>query len=407
VFFAFIKDAMLTPLINETIVSLFSWLVPPDNRFSPQAPKRKILQRHAWLSSLSRKRLSFTHRIEKPTEANPLGGYGKMSTGFYPYENLVFEGGGVKGVAYGGVFEVLEQAQITPQIKRVAGTSAGAITATMMSLNYSANEVVEKMMDIDFEKFEDGNDLEGPIRLFEHYGWYKGKYFLTLMESYIEEKTRINGTGDGRATFHDFVVKYKELNFKRLHLFGTNLSQQAVQEFSYEKTPDIAVADAVRISMSIPFFFEARYYEQKDQNDIYCDGGVLNNYPIDTFDQQSTVNESGDTMLHRTPNLATLGFHFDNPGQPPSPPIKNLRGFAGSVIDAILDIQDILLKTNPGDERRSVFINDLGIKFTDFQITSQQKLDLIAQGRIATSNYLNQPRPSQPLPVIKRLLRRA
>jgi len=40
-----------------------------------------------------------------------------MPTHDYPYKNLVFEGGGVKGVAYGGVFEVLEQRQITPQIE--------------------------------------------------------------------------------------------------------------------------------------------------------------------------------------------------------------------------------------------------------------------------------------------------
>ena len=49
-----------------------------------------------------------------------------MPTHDYPYKNLVFEGGGVKGVAYGGVFEVLEKRQITPQIEAVAGTSAEA-----------------------------------------------------------------------------------------------------------------------------------------------------------------------------------------------------------------------------------------------------------------------------------------
>jgi hypothetical protein len=38
-----------------------------------------------------------------------LGGHKQMPTHDYPYKNLVFEGGGVKGVAYGGVFEVLEQ----------------------------------------------------------------------------------------------------------------------------------------------------------------------------------------------------------------------------------------------------------------------------------------------------------
>jgi NTE family protein len=318
-----------------------------------------------------------------------------MSTGYYPYKNLVFEGGGVKGIAYGGALEVLEQSQITPQIEKVAGTSAGAITATMVSLNYTAAEFNDIMMGLDFSKFEDGSDLGGPVRLIEHYGWFKGDYFLNLMQSYIKTKA-----GDGRATFRDLAEKS---GFKDLYVFGTDLSQQAVKEFSYRQTPDVAVADAVRISMSIPFFFEARNYE----NGIYCDGGVLNNYPVSTFDEQYTAPdpESGHTMLHRTPNPETLGFHLDNLGQPPARPIDNVRRFAGSVFDALLDIQDILLKTNPGDERRTVFINDLGVKTTDFQLSDQTKWDLIAQGRIATSTYLSKPQP--PLPEIKRLLRRA
>ena len=330
-----------------------------------------------------------------------------MPTNDYPYKNLVFEGGGVKGVAYGGVFEVLEQRQITPQIESVAGTSAGAITATIMSLNYSAEEFLKIMMTLNFEKFEDGCDLIGPFRLIRHFGWFKGNYFLKLMESYIEKKTRDGQKpGNGRATFRDLVEKYQDRHFKRLYVFGTNLTQQAVQKFSYETTPDVAVADAVRISMSIPFFFEARYYEQNGSNDAYCDGGVLNNYPIDTFDEQRTAvdPDSGQQMLHRTPNRETLGFHFDNPGQSPSP-INSLRSFTGGVIDALLDIQDILLKTNPGDERRSVFINDLGVKFTDFELSDQTKRALIDQGRIATTEYLD--KPQQPLPEITRLWRGA
>ena len=318
-----------------------------------------------------------------------------MSTGYYPYRNLVFEGGGVKGVAYGGALEVLEQSQITPQIERVAGTSAGAITAALVSIGYTASEFVEIMMGIDFSKFEDGSDIGGPLRLIEHYGWFKGDYFLNLMQSYIKQKA-----GDGRATFRDLAGKS---GFKDLHVFGTDLSQQAVQQFSYQTTPDVAVADAVRISMSIPFFFESRSYD----GNVYCDGGVLNNYPVWTFDQQYTATDpdSGHTMLHRTPNPETLGFHLDNLDQPPPRPIDNVRRFAGSVFDALLDIQDILLKTNPGDERRTVFINDLGVKTTDFQLSDQTKWELIAQGRIATSAYLSKPR--LPLPEVKRLLRRA
>lgn len=323
-----------------------------------------------------------------------------MSTGYYPFRNLVFEGGGVKGIAYGGALDVLELSQITPQIERVAGTSAGAITATMVALGYTAAEFTDIMMGIDFEKFEDGSDLGGPIRLVESYGWFKGDYFLNLMQSYIERKA-----GDARATFRDLAEGGG--GFKDLYVFGTDLSQQAVQEFSYRQTPDTAVADAVRISMSIPFFFEARYYRQDGQDNVYCDGGVLNNYPVSTFDEQYTADDpdTGHTMLHRTPNAATLGFHLDDLDPQRPHPIDNVRRFAGSVFDALLDIQDILLKTNPGDERRTVFINDLGVKTTDFQLSDQLKWELIAQGRAATSKYLNQPR--QTLPEITRLLRRA
>jgi len=145
-----------------------------------------------------------------------------MPTHDYPYKNLVFEGGGVKGVAYGGVFEVLEQKQITPQIESVAGTSAGAITATMMSLNYSAEEFLKIMMTLNFEKFEDGCDLIGPIRLIRHFGWFKGNYFLKLMESYIEKKTgdgqRLGDGRNGRAMFRDLVARiYKRSSRFRIH----------------------------------------------------------------------------------------------------------------------------------------------------------------------------------------------
>ena len=48
----------------------------------------------------------------------------------------------------------------------------------MMSLNYSAEEFLKIMMTLNFEKFEDGCDLIGPISLIRHFGWFKGKYFL-------------------------------------------------------------------------------------------------------------------------------------------------------------------------------------------------------------------------------------
>jgi hypothetical protein len=76
----------------------------------------------------------------------------------------------------------------------------------MMSLNYSAEEFLKIMMTLNFEKFEDRSDLIGPFRLIRHFGWFKGNYFLNLMESYIERKTGDGQKpGNGRATFRDFT----------------------------------------------------------------------------------------------------------------------------------------------------------------------------------------------------------
>lgn len=93
----------------------------------------------------------------------------------YQFENLVFEGGGVKGIAYGGVLDLLEAKGIMPQIKKTSGASAGAIAALLVGLGCSAAEVTKILSDMDFKKFLDYNGgIFGSIydahRLFNQYG---------------------------------------------------------------------------------------------------------------------------------------------------------------------------------------------------------------------------------------------
>ena len=63
----------------------------------------------------------------------------------YHFKNLVFEGGGVKGIAYVGALEVLDKEGILKNIKRVAGTSAGAMVAVLVGLNYTATEKIQHL----------------------------------------------------------------------------------------------------------------------------------------------------------------------------------------------------------------------------------------------------------------------
>ncbi|HEX8089986.1 MAG TPA: patatin-like phospholipase family protein, partial [Blastocatellia bacterium] len=150
----------------------------------------------------------------------------------YPFKNLVFEGGGVKGVAFGGALEVLSKRGIFSQVVRVGGTSAGAITAAMVALGYDADYIKQEMLALDFNQFKDGNFLSDVTRLFKKYGWYKGDTFLEFMEGQIATRT-----GNPDTTFDDLHNAISSENgFRDLYVVGTDLTTRQYQVFSYEST---------------------------------------------------------------------------------------------------------------------------------------------------------------------------
>jgi NTE family protein len=68
------------------------------------------------------------------------------------YRNLVFKGGGVRGIAYMGAFEVLEELGVLKNIERVAGTSSGAIAVTLVSFRKNTTETLEIFNTLDLQK---------------------------------------------------------------------------------------------------------------------------------------------------------------------------------------------------------------------------------------------------------------
>lgn len=115
-------------------------------------------------------------------------------------ENLVFEGAGIRGIAYAGVIEELEKQGKLKHINKVGGTSAGAITALMISLGYSSSEIESIITSTKFKKFNDGRFIffGAFIRLNKKYGWYRGEKFNDWIGKLIKEKT-----GDPEITFEE------------------------------------------------------------------------------------------------------------------------------------------------------------------------------------------------------------
>lgn len=99
------------------------------------------------------------------------------------FRNLVFEGGGVKGIAYGGALEQLQKLGMLDHLERVAGTSAGAINACALAMGYTATEVRKIIATTDFSSFQDGSTFLGnAIRMLNKFGWYKGDAFMDWID---------------------------------------------------------------------------------------------------------------------------------------------------------------------------------------------------------------------------------
>lgn len=282
-------------------------------------------------------------------------------------ENLVFEGGGVKGIAYAGAIQALESKQILKNVVRVAGTSAGAITAALVSLKYDASTITTVVKGTDFNKFE---DHWNPLKIPTKYGLYKGQYLLEFIESFF---TRINLPKD--TTFKDL----KDKNYLDLKLFASDLNLQEAREFSFDATPNAIVAEAVRASMSIPVFFRAWKFTNKIPDEhIYVDGGVTYNYPITAFDVDGA-------------NPQTLGFHFGKMNQKREASdldYDHLLDYVKTVFNMLLDSQKIDYAKDSSERKRSVNINDFGISATDFSLTDEQKDKLYDSGQSATLKFL-------------------
>lgn len=220
------------------------------------------------------------------------------------YTNLALEGGGIRGIAYAGAFAVLEARGIADSISNIAGTSAGAVAGSLLSVGYSAQEIKKLMAGMRVQHFNDGRwfFIGGQHRMRKHFGWYRGDALEAWIESCLVRKS-----GIAHLTFrqlHDLALHSHR--FKDLYVTASNLSRQQLAVFSWLSFPEMEVATAVRASMSVPLYFEALRLDslghKSPAGDVYVDGGLVMNYPLALFDSSSV-------------NLHTLGLKLERPEQ--------------------------------------------------------------------------------------------
>ncbi|EDO48969.1 predicted protein, partial [Nematostella vectensis] len=222
----------------------------------------------------------------------------------FPFENLVFEGGGNKGMAYVGVLQILENAGIMKNIKRVAGASAGAIIATLIALDFDSQDLKE-FLEQDLRRILVDHSCGYCSllpNLLKGFGWNPGNKLLRWFGEQLKERT-----GDADVTFREVYERFG----KELCIVVTNLNQMSAEYLHPKTTPNMPIRRAVRMSIALPGVFQSVREVNNDMEDVYVDGGLLCNYPIHAFDGWWLSMKPEDTFFKKLQPLEELMRLFE------------------------------------------------------------------------------------------------
>lgn len=366
--------------------------------------------------------------------------------------DLVFEGGGAKGIAFVGACRELRARGHA--FDRLLGTSAGAITATLLAAGYSPEEMLEALVEkedgrpvfagfmgmprpftdeelraSELRRVLDGVDLRfipdflerrlddklaqvlarnerfrHLLALVERGGWYAADRFVTWLEARLDagawkgEPRRMSG-----LTLRGFF----ERTGVELSVVATDTTGGDLLVLNHRTAPDCPVVRAVRMSMSIPLVWDevvweagwGAYLGRDVTGHVVVDGGVLSNFPIELF-----ISDAREVVKLMGPKRETeiLGLLVDERLEVPAP--------KGLLVDVNLDPKELrmvrrlraLVDTATSahdkmvmDEYASLVVHlpAMGYGTTEFDMSDARRDALVEGGRAAMAAHLDAPAP--------------
>jgi len=292
--------------------------------------------------------------------------------------DMVFAGGGAKGIAHLGALWALDRLGV--RIKRLAGTSAGALTAAIVAAGYSSEEMSDALFDIDFREFRDGYwDTKLPklallAALSISYGMYEGDKLQAWLEEMLVRK---NASTFGKLPRDEvgMLASIAPIDGQRLTVMASDITHATevclprdLEDVRYgrHRTRSFPISAAVRMSVSVPFFFTP----YKLHNSLIVDGAFATNLPLEVFDKE-------DVTKVRWP---TLGINL---GSAPSPSheIENLYHFGLAIFDTMKYGQSRMSYLNyPTRMCRLIDVDAGQVRTLDFDISKEKKEMLFING---------------------------
>jgi len=261
-------------------------------------------------------------------------------------DTLVLSGGGVKGIAYVGVFKKLRELKV--EIKEICSVSVGSMMGLLYVLGYNYEELVSEIKMQNMDTLRDiniGNFLN-------KYGIDTGKNIIKWIEGLLE--------GKGYSKDITFIELYNSTRIK-YRVLATNLNKYETVIFDYINCPDMKITRAIRMSIGIPFVFTV----QKYKGDVHVDGAIVNNYPIDLY---------GDKLEN------VLGIKMENGTKGNvNQVIGDISGYIFNVMNCFLLHRSKLLLDEYKIRTLSVTMDKV-ISTMSFNITDEEKQMLLECG---------------------------
>ena len=305
--------------------------------------------------------------------------------------DLVLEGGGVKGIGLVGAIARL--AAEGYEFKRVAGTSAGAIVGALVAAGMGIDRLEETMRAVDYARFKDESVLDrfgrvgkGLSVIFEK-GIYEGEYLKTWLAEQLESFD-VRTFGDLRID-EDRDTSLPEEKRYRLVVMAADISRGRLIRLPWDyrryglNPDDQPVVDAVRASMSIPFFYEPVTLTDRESKEksFIVDGGVLSNFPIAVFDRTDNQRPRWPTLgikLSARPGAKqAVRHHFEGP-----------LGLAAALFATTMSAHDQMHLDDECVVARTIFVDTLDVRATDFDLDEQTQAALFDNGKEAAGAFL-------------------
>ncbi len=275
--------------------------------------------------------------------------------------NCIFGGGGIRGMCYIGAVDALNECGI--ELDAIAGSSVGAVFASLFAAGYSTSEIKDIFLDFNLNMFRDLN-----ITIFTpDISISKGEIFLDWLREKLSTKLK-----KVKKISSDNKVKFKDLD-KKLYILTVDLNTNTPFVFSKETTPDEEVAIAVRASASLPGLMKPVNYGDS----ILVDGDLIKSWPAWKIFNQLNNSES-----------RLLEFRLE--GSRDNTDIKNPMDYINSIINAIwyLSTENVFQDYHENDKYDYIVIDTKDIIMFDFNIDNETKNKLIEKGYYITKNYL-------------------